>query len=574
MREMSVTSKSSLIINNGIIYDPLNNVLGEKASLYIKKDKIVDEFRENGAKVIDAQGMLVIPGGVDIHTHIAGSKVNTGRMLRPEEHRVSFVPKGVMPKSGGGYSTPTTYICGYRYAIMGYTTAFEPATPPLKTRHTHEELNDTPIIDKACFPLLGNNWIIMNYLKDGETEKLKGYIAWIMRAIKGYAIKIVAPGSTEAWSWAKGVSSLDEEVPHFGVSPKEIIRGLAEANENLKLPHTVHLHTLNLGRPGNYETAIETMRILEDVKPARGRKRVLHITHIQFNSYSGTSWKDFGSGAADIANYLNSHQHVSIDMGQVVFGNTTTMTADGEWQYRLRKLTGFKWVNGDVELETGMGVVPYIFSRKNFVNAIQWAVGLELALLTKDPWQVYLTTDHPNGGPFTAYPTIISWLMSKKARLEMLKKVHQAASGRTTLPDVDRELDFGEITTISRAATAKALGLKNKGHLGIGADADIAIYPIYPEKDDAATEPKKVIKGFSKTAYTIKDGTVIAAKGKIIEQPLGKTYWIDIEMPDSIMKETYSDVKESFDKYYTVNLSNYLIGDGELPKSSPIKVSS
>ena len=80
--------------------------------------------------------------------------------------------------------------------------------------------------------------MIMNYLREGETEKLKGYIAWIMRAIKGYAIKIVAPGSTEAWSWAKGVSSLDEEVPHFGVSPKEIIRGLAETNENLGLPHT------------------------------------------------------------------------------------------------------------------------------------------------------------------------------------------------------------------------------------------------------------------------------------------------------------------------------------------------
>ena len=82
-----------------------------------------------------------------------------------------------------------------------------------------------------------------------------------------------------------------------------------------------------------------------------------------------------------------------------------------------------------------------------------------------------------------------------------------------------------------------------------------------------------MIKAFSKTAYTIKDGNVVAKKGKIIEQTFGKTFWIDIEMPDSIMKEAYNDVKETFDKYYTINLSNYIIGDEELLKSFPIKVS-
>ena len=45
--------------------------------------------------------------------------------------------------------------------------------------------------------------------------------------------------------------------------------------------------------------------------------------------------------------------------------------------------------------------------RPSLVNAVQWAVGLELLLLIDDPWRVFLTTDHPNGGGFWRYPEII-----------------------------------------------------------------------------------------------------------------------------------------------------------------------
>ena len=65
----------------------------------------------------------------------------------------------------------------------------------------------------------------------------------------------------------------------------------------------------------------------------------------------------------------------------MLFGNTVTITADGPWQHLLYKLTGRKWGNIDVENETGCGVVPYVYKEKNLVNAVQWAVGLELLLL-------------------------------------------------------------------------------------------------------------------------------------------------------------------------------------------------
>ena len=57
-----------------------------------------------------------------------------------------------------------------------------------------------------------------------------------------------------------------------------------------------------------------------------------------------------------------------------------------------------------MELETGCGIVPYSYTERAAVSVLQWAVGLELFLLSADPWRVVLSTDHPNGGSFQSYP--------------------------------------------------------------------------------------------------------------------------------------------------------------------------
>jgi formylmethanofuran dehydrogenase subunit A len=125
----------SLIIKGGYVYDPVNGVNGEKKNIYICDGKIVEEIEEREAKVIDASGAVVMPGGVDIHSHISGSKINSGRMLRPEDHRKDVIKKTKVTRSGVGYSCPSTFITGYRYAQMGYTTVLEPAMPPISARH-------------------------------------------------------------------------------------------------------------------------------------------------------------------------------------------------------------------------------------------------------------------------------------------------------------------------------------------------------------------------------------------------------------------------------------------------------
>lgn len=56
-----------LLVANGLVYDPLNGVEGERMDLAVKDGKVVQERALTSPRVIDASGMVVMPGGVDIH---------------------------------------------------------------------------------------------------------------------------------------------------------------------------------------------------------------------------------------------------------------------------------------------------------------------------------------------------------------------------------------------------------------------------------------------------------------------------------------------------------------------------
>jgi len=557
-----------LLIRNGFVFDPINGINGEKMDIAIKNGKIVEKVNEHKAKKLDATGLTVMPGGVDIHTHIAGAEVNTGRLMRPEDHIKDTERKTTLTRSGVGYSIPSTFTTGYRYSRMGYTTIMNPSMPPLEAKHTHEELSDTPMLDKASYPLLGDWWMVLEYLAKGDLTECAKYVAWMIGISKGYAIKIVNPGGLESWGFGRNVHSIDDQVPNFGITPREIMCGLAKVNKMLNLPHTIHLHTNNLGLPGNYATTLDTMRALESV-PSDG-KPVAHITHLQFSSFAGDGWGNMRSGAEEISSYINAHSHMTFDMGQVIFTDTTTMTADGPFEYTLYELSGHKWVNGDVETETSGGIIPFHYKRNNAVNATQWSIALELALMIKDPWKMFLTTDHPNGGPFFAYPKIIAWLTSKKARMATLNKCHKKAQKKSLLPSIKRELSLYELAIVTRAGQAKALGLTHKGHLGVGADADVAIYNVNPEDTDIARKYKTVRKAFRNSAYTIKDGKVVVKDGEIIQHVDGRTMWLDVQTSEQIKVD--EELKRRFKEYWTVEFENYPVSTHYLKASDPITI--
>src|SRR4051812_23943025 len=124
-----------LKIAGGTVYDPANAVDGVVADLWVRDGKVVAPPAEPDARpdrILDARGLVVMPGGVDMHAHIAGPKVNLARKMRPEDRRKAPpVRRTPLTRSGTTGSVPSTFATGYLYAGLGYTTAFDAAIPPL-----------------------------------------------------------------------------------------------------------------------------------------------------------------------------------------------------------------------------------------------------------------------------------------------------------------------------------------------------------------------------------------------------------------------------------------------------------
>ena len=531
---------ATMRIVNGKIYDPINGVDGAIRDICIEDGKIVDDVPA-GAKTIDARGMVVMPGGVDIHCHIAGPKVNLARKLQPEDHRHDPHPGTAYTRSGSGGTVPSTFATGYRYATLGYTTAMEAAVTPIGARHTLEELQDTPVIDKGFYVLLGNNIYLQQLLQQGRREEFKQAIGWWINSTKAYTTKLVNPGGDEPWKGRKNsnVSNLDEKNEVFGVSPRDIIDAFIEAVNEYRLPHPPHIHCNNLGHSGNFKTTLETMKTAGD--------RRAHLAHIQFHSYGGEEGKNPVSAAREIIDYVNSHPNITCDVGQVMFGKSTIMTADAPLAYMLRGFKKGKWVNADTECESGCGIVPFSYQEHVYVHTLQWAIGLELFLMSQDPWRVILSTDHPNGGSFMSYPKLIRLLMDREFRKEEIKKVNQKAILKTALPDLEREYSLNEIAIITRAGPARALGLQHKGHLGAGADADITIYDEHDDKERMFNAPR----------FVIKSGNPIIENHEFRNDHTGRILHVAPVYDESIV----GSVREFFENYYSIEFDNYAVDD-------------
>lgn len=544
-------------IAGGRVYDPTNNIDGQVRDIWIQDGKIVSPPSDPSVRptrTLDARGYAIMPGGVDMHCHIAGPKANVGRGLVPEMNRSGPVfNRTDVTRSGTVGPVPTTFATGYLYSMMGYTTAFDAAIPGLLARAAHHEFADTPQLDKGFFVLFGNNHYVMDRIRDGEFEQLDAYCSWMLQSAKGYTVKIVNPGGIENWKQISRMSmrQLDEPVPNFGVTPRAIVRELAAASDRLKLPHSVHIHCNNLGIPGNWETTMHTMESLEG---HRG-----HFAHVQFHSYAGdpNDPRSFRSATPQLVDYVQAHPEITVDVGHVNPGSTLSMTGDAPFSQHLHRLTRAKWFASDCEQESSCGVIPIEYRpQKSLIHAVQWAIALEWYLLMEDPWRCAMTSDHPNGGAFYRYPEIIALLMDRGLRRDTIEALPHGLVERTVLKDIDREYTLFEIAIITRAAPARVLGLKTKGHLGVGADADITIYR--PDSD--------IRLMFERPRWVIKGGVIAAEDGDIREAVFGDTLFVEPGYDNKALP----GIKDWFEEHYTVSFQNYGVDSQEVAQPSVV----
>jgi formylmethanofuran dehydrogenase subunit A len=439
---------------------------------------------------------------------------------------------------------PSTYVAGYRYAEMGYTACFEPAVLPINARQAHMEMGDTPIVDKGGYVMLGSDDFLLRIMTANKDQKaINDYVAWTLNAAKGIGVKVVNAGGINAFKFNQRKLDLDEQNSHYAVTPRQILQTLARAVQELGITHPLHVHGCNLGVPGNLETTLNTIQGIDGLP--------MHLTHIQFHSYGTEGDFKFSSGAAQIAEAINQNQNITADVGQILFGQTVTASGDNMRQHANHRFASpNKWVCMDIECDAGCGVVPFKYKDQNFVNALQWAIGLEIFLLVEDPWRIFLTTDHPNGAPFTSYPHLIRLLMDRSFRNDMLATIHPEAQKMTTLASIEREYSLNEIAIMTRAGAARIIGLKDRGALAPGNFADITIY----------TENTDRQAMFAKPDYVFKDGELVVKDGEVVKVTWGTTHIVKPDYDLSIEK----DLKPYFDKYLTMKLGNFKISDDEI----------
>lgn len=537
------------LLKNAKVIDPAHNKDGVMQDIYIRDGRIIAKpaDSEKIGQVHDLNGKIVMAGAIDMHSHIGGGKVNIARMLLPEYQAMRQLEEPEAHICGANcshHATPNTTDTGMRYIEMGYTAAFEPAILAVNARQAHMEMGDTPMIDKGGYAMLGNDDYLLRLLSQNADQKtINDYVAWTLHATQTIGIKVVNPGGISAFKFNERRQDLDQLHSFYNITPRRILQALSRAVNDLGIAKPLHVHCNNLGVAGNFQTTLDTMGASDGIP--------MHLTHIQFHSYGTEGDKKFSSAAANIAEAINTNKHITADVGQILFGQTVTASGDNMMQHLNAKVANpKKSVIMDIECDAGCGVVPFKYRDQNYVNALQWAIGLEVFLSVDDPWRVFLTTDHPNGAPFTSYPHLIRLLMDKSFRNDAFDKLNLDAQAMSNLKSLDREYSLYEIATMTRSAPAKLIGLQDRGHLGIGAAADITVYTDQADKEAMFAKPDLVFK----------DGELVVKEGKVVKVVWGATHTAKPAFDTSVEK----DIKQYFDRYHTMQMQNFKISNDHI----------
>ena len=219
-------------------------------------------------------------------------------------------------------------------------------------------------------------------------------------------------------------------MPGYGVSSRDIVLALQEAVQALGVPHPLHVHCNNLGLPGNADTALATIEAAEGLP--------LHLAHLQFYGYGTEGRRGFSSAAAQLAEAVNAtpERHHRRRPGDVRPDRHGLVRHAAPVRRSAASRRPKKWIDLRRRRQRRRASSRSSTGERDFVNALQWAIGLELFLLIDDPWQVFFTTDHPNGAPFTAYPDILHLLMDADER---------ARAGSTRLPQARARDDHAAV---------------------------------------------------------------------------------------------------------------------------------
>ena len=517
-----------IVIRGAEVYDYAHGIRGTVQDVWVEGERVV-AAPENPARyeVIDGKGCILAPAGVEIHSHFAGSGLDSVRR---------FLSSNFMALDS---LAPSPEIVSERYLRLGYTTLFDAASSPLLSQSTHQDLDRMKIVDRGTYTLMGDHTVLLGALAKGNASEIRDTIAWLLQVSGGYAVKLVNPGSGFAWKNSSTLSGLDDPIGWNDLTQRKIIQRVVAAVNRMGLPHPVHLHARRLGQPGNQVDFLKTIKALEGQRA--------HLCHIQFYAYGSDGKGGYTSAAEQVVKLIESSQKLTFDVGQIIPGPAMAITADTSSMDSLRRMTAQPWISCQLEGEGGINALPLEYLPSDPTSAVQWATGMELLLRFPDPTRMFLTTDHPNGGPFMAYPQVIEWLMNRESRDEMLQSLHPAGNKRSGLSGCHREYSLEDVLAMTGYGPAKSLGLTDRGHLGVGALAELRCY----------RKQASIKAMFENPAWVMHRGKLVVKNGKIQGSLQGRTLLVR----PSWDRERSKAIHSSLSRWISFQPEHYALGE-------------
>ena len=221
-----------LIIKNGLVFDPINEIEGEKKDILIQDGIIVDKFSSSaGIKEINAKGKTVIPSAIDIHSHIACQQANYARLLGSNNAKFQEIWNGL-----------TLENIAKNYISNGYTFVLEANVFPSLVKQTIFDFKQLPVLDKAMLLNVSNLWPLELEFQKGKIDDMNVFLSDLLSKTKGFGFKVYNPFECENWNFNSLRDDLITQGRLYNFSALDVYINLTKCVEKLGLPHSIHAH--------------------------------------------------------------------------------------------------------------------------------------------------------------------------------------------------------------------------------------------------------------------------------------------------------------------------------------------
>ncbi|MBY8989071.1 MAG: amidohydrolase family protein [Candidatus Lokiarchaeota archaeon] len=535
---------AKLLVKNGFIFDPINNIEGETKDILIQDGNVVDKFvSNNDVQEIDAKGKTVVPAAVEIHAHVASQQVNWVRLLGSENQDFQNLWNGL-----------TLNAIAKNYISNGYTFILEANVFPSLTKQTIFDLKRVPVLDKAFLLNASNLWALeLEFQKDMVAEG-GVFLSNLMEKVKSFGLKAYNPFEAEYWNWKVVRKNVSEKGRLFNFTPMDVYEKLPRFVEHLGLPHSIHVHIEGYETQYSKENLLTTLNKVKSLGLKPNPKNDFKIKRSQiFHLAHGSSYNVDGDNS-ELIKFYNENQDFDMDLGFISFNAINPLiTSD---RHLINKLTNStdssRLIRSSVESEGDSFATLRKFSKKKKEDCLMWANAIDL-VLNISPWQLQFSVNYPNYADIINLPEIASWLISNDARDRFMNDMEANFLKDNSIINNDKLLTFNDFIILTRSSPAKSLGIGSiKGNLGLGADGDLNILNLNLNDTDISRDYEKFKGALGNIEYVIKAGEIIKDHDKINLNSSGKILWASGKPEKEDTKSILAN-KETFYQKYSSN---------------------